>query len=188
MIDLGQIDQINLDKLTRKYELLDKRTANYLAKLGYYKALEINGGPEKAKLGDRLEKKKSKSLQGIEVQLEKKIGSASAENFVKHLEKVVELGESENVLGKPDKMIDEANRYASNVDFDNKIARKNMVIFAELVSFGYRYRAEGGVPDSNDGEKRGRNSASKRKARKRAQAAEKRRHGVKAFIGDMLGF
>ena len=187
MVDLGQIDQINLDKLERKYKLLDKPTANYLAKFGYYKAIEIRGGPEKSKLGDRLGKKKSKSLEKIDVQLEKKIGSKSARNFMSHLEKAVEISESQGILGDTEKVINEANSYASNADFDNPVARKNLVIFMELISFGYRYKIEGGIKESGDDGK-GKNSAAREKARKRAEAAEKTRHGVKAFIGDILGF
>lgn len=185
MVDLLDIDEINLDKLTRKYRLLDKLTANYLAKLGYYKAIEIRGGPEKSRMGPRLGEKKRECVEKIESQMEKKMDPETSEHLVRHLEKILENGESDGNLGDPDRMVEEAQRYCAETGIDNKIVRENLVMFTELVAFGYRYRVEDGI--SRDEESGA--SAKKEKARERARAVESSgSSGVGGMVKDLFGF
>jgi hypothetical protein len=185
MVDLVEIDEINLDKLAKKYRLLDKLTANYLVKLGYYKAIEIRGGPEKSKMGLRLDEKKRESVKKIESQMEKKMDRETAENLVGHLENILENGEADANLGNPESMVEEAHRYCGETGIENKIIRENLVMFTELVSFGYRYKIEGGVSrDEEDGE-----SAKEKKARERIKAVENSGStGVSGMVKDFLGF
>ena len=185
-MNIHRIDQINLDKLVRKYRLLDKLSANHLTKLGYYRAIEVRGGPEKSKLGKRLSKKQRKSLRKIESHLENMLSQRKAEKFLQSLESIIDEGERKGILGDTDAMIEEANDYCREHGIEDETIKENIVIFTELFAFGYRYKAEGGLPE-NEGEDE--KSGKRKRAEERVKAVDRRQSsGKTGIIKRLLSF
>ena len=113
--------------------------------------------------------------------------------FLESLEAILETGEKNGILGDTDAMVEQAHRYCGKNDVNNKVLRENLVIFTELIAFGYRYKAEGGIPDKNNDSGK---SGDRKKAEKRIKAVEKRikaveKRGNDGFTGllkDLVGF
>ncbi|MFB6114833.1 MAG: hypothetical protein ABEK04_00965 [Candidatus Nanohalobium sp.] len=184
-MNLNEIEGLDMEKLDRKYRLLDKLSAKHLANLGYYEAIEIRGGSEKRKIGEKkLKKNKKKSLETVESQLEKIMGYKNAKRFLEHLEIVIESGKEDGVLGNTQKMVEEADRYCRKEGMD-ELLRENLKIFVEFVAFGYRYQIEGGVEEDVEEE----NSARRKEAKKRMKAVENNDDSgaVSSLVKDFLG-
>jgi hypothetical protein len=179
MIDLAQIDEVNL----RNYDI-DRIAANSLAKLGAFKAIDIRGGPENSMLN--IEEEESKCLSKIESRIEKRwnVSEEEAKTVVLHLEKIVEIGESDGMLKDIDGMVKESKKYCEEEGISGGLAEK-LALYTEFLAFGYRYKVEGGLPEDESGSEP---SAQEKKARKRAEAVESNSgNGITDAVRNLIG-
>lgn len=175
-VDPSEIDGVDSARISEKYALVSRKSIGYLINHGRYYAIEAENLAQGQALAENVEKAREKALGNAEAVLADRIGDKKAEVFFWHLKNILSEAEDENKYHQPENVAGLAEKYSDNNDvsidgLEGSTVAANLVIYAELVSFGFRYAIEGGVPDASGHEV---STEAEEKARQRARAADKK--------------